>query len=95
MQSTESPDAKTESMEGTNKLAEKEIISSDTSNNSEIENGSLQQGPREDDTHLGGYKLFAVCVAVCLAIFLVALVRNYDRGEMKNEKPKERRNHNC
>lgn len=96
MQSTESPDAKTESMEGTNKLAEKEIISSDASNNSEIEKGSLQQGPREDDTHyLGGYKLFAVCVAVCLAIFLVALVRNYDRGEMKNEKTKERRNRNC
>ena len=96
MESTESSDAKTERMEGANKPAEKEIIPSDASNDSEIEKGSLQQGPREDDTHyLGGYKLFAVCVAVCLAIFLVALVRNHSRREMKNKKARERRSHKC
>jgi hypothetical protein len=77
MQSTEFLDGKTESMEGANKLADKEIIPSDESHNSENEKVSVQEGLREDDTqYLRGYKLFAVCVAICLAIFLVALVRN-------------------
>ena len=72
MQSTPSSDEPNETPKG----LEKDIMPSEESHTSLDEKTSLEEGSSGDETkYPGGYQLLLICVAICLAIFLVALVR--------------------
>lgn len=77
MQSTESsknPQGKILIEDG-NITPPEEILPSDKSHDSRDEKVSEEEGLKEDETQYPkGVKFVAICVAICLAIFLVALV---------------------
>jgi hypothetical protein len=60
----------------TSKGLEKEIMPAEASHNSVDGKISAEEGLGGDEVkYPGGYQLLLICVAICLAIFLVALVR--------------------
>jgi hypothetical protein len=72
MQSTHSSDESNVTSKG----FEKEIMPSEESHTSLDERKSVEEGLSGDETkYPEGYQLLLICVAICLAIFLVALVR--------------------
>lgn len=60
----------------TSKGVEKDIMPSDESHTSLDKKTSVEEGLSEEEIEYPrGFQLVLICVAICLAIFLVALVR--------------------